>query len=240
MSNPLAPGSTGIDVMAWQRIIGSTADGLFGPLTERATRIWQGAHGLAMTGRVGDLEWACEAAKAEPSEHLRALSKGEKVAAFGYFQFRAAPTATDPEAITITDSWARNNVVSVHLQQLRGIVGAPDSCRIQWHKRATSQLLDLWLAWEAAGLLPLVKTWAGSWCPRFVRGSRTNLSSHAWATAFDINAGWNPRGHAPAGIGSRGSVRELVPLAERHGFAWGGYWDVPDGMHFEVSRLEAE
>jgi hypothetical protein len=226
--------------MQWQRIVGVTADGMFGPHTEAATRIWQGARKLPMTGLVGAAEWAAYDAELRPASYLRAMTKGERTASFGYFQFRAAPTGADPEAITITDQWARNNVVSVHVQQLRGVIGAPDSCRIQWHRKATSQLLDLWLAWEAAGLLPLVQTWAGSWCPRFVRGSRTNLSSHAWATAFDINAGWNMRGREPAPIGGRGSVRELVPLAERHGFAWGGHFTVPDGMHFEVARLEAE
>jgi hypothetical protein len=42
----------------------------------------------------------------------------------------------------------------------------------------------------------------------------------------------------PALKGELGSVRELVPLANRHGFYWGGHFrGRPDGMHFEAARI---
>ena len=66
------------------------------------------------------------------------------------------------------------------------------------------------------------------------------LSSHAFGTAFDINARDNRIGATPALRGSRGSVRALVPLANAHGFYWGGHFeDRPDGMHFEAIRGES-
>ena len=43
----------GMDVAAWQAIIGVKADGVFGPGTESATIAWQKAHGLTADGIVG-------------------------------------------------------------------------------------------------------------------------------------------------------------------------------------------
>jgi len=51
-------GSTGPDVQAWQRIIGVTSDGKFGPQTDAATRAWQRSHGLVSDGVVGPKTWA--------------------------------------------------------------------------------------------------------------------------------------------------------------------------------------
>jgi hypothetical protein len=38
--------------------------------------------------------------------------------------------------------------------------------------------------------------------------------------------------------GKKGSVRELVPIANKHGIYRGGHFKGrPDGMHFEVARV---
>jgi hypothetical protein len=58
-------GDKSADVERWQRIIGATVDGDFGPGTEAKTRAWQAAHGLAVDGIVGPSSWA--AAGASPS-----------------------------------------------------------------------------------------------------------------------------------------------------------------------------
>jgi hypothetical protein len=63
------------------------------------------------------------------------------------------------------------------------------------------------------------------------------LSNHAFGSAFDINAGQNGLGRIPAAVGAYGSVRELVPIAHRFGFYWGGHFSRADGMHFEVAKL---
>ena len=54
----LRKGSSGPDVAAWQRAIGVTADGAFGPKTDAATRAWQTAHGVPADGIVGPATWA--------------------------------------------------------------------------------------------------------------------------------------------------------------------------------------
>ena len=51
-------GSTGPDVVAWQNVLGVTADGQFGPATNAATVAWQSAHGLSADGVVGPNTWA--------------------------------------------------------------------------------------------------------------------------------------------------------------------------------------
>ena len=54
---PLRRGSRGADVVTWQRAVGVTADGSFGPQTERATRNWQRDNGLAVNGIVDADDW---------------------------------------------------------------------------------------------------------------------------------------------------------------------------------------
>jgi hypothetical protein len=54
-----------------------------------------------------------------------------------------------------------------------------------------------------------------------------NISRHAWGMAFDINTSTNARGAVPQ------LNCDVVQIFRKHGFAWGGNFIVPDGMHFE-------
>jgi peptidoglycan DL-endopeptidase CwlO len=58
VSANLGRGATGSQVQALQRALGITADGIFGPQTERAVRAFQRAHGIPATGFVGPLTTA--------------------------------------------------------------------------------------------------------------------------------------------------------------------------------------
>ncbi len=162
---------------------------------------------------------------------------------FGDFQYTAAPIPGNAEHIQILGSWQQDNIINIKIPQLigRSIRGAPKDGMIQWHRLAAPQLLRLWAAWEQAGLLDRIHSWDGAFVPRFIRGSRTVLSNHAFGTAFDINASTNGLGKVPALIGQNGCVRELVTIANRCGFFWGGHFPAPrlDGMHFEVSVIQA-
>lgn len=63
------------------------------------------------------------------------------------------------------------------------------------------------------------------------------MSRHSWGTAIDINPATNAWGTTPT-IDQR-----LVDIFRAHGFAWGGTWTRPDGMHFEwngSSAIDAE
>jgi len=99
-------------------------------------------------------------------------------------------------------------------------------------------LKALFADWQEAGLLPLILTFDGAYEARLQRGSRSALSSHSFGSAFDLNAPWNPLSKPCAKVQEKGSVKRLVPLANAHGFFWGGHFaSRPDGMHFELARL---
>ena len=74
--------------------------------------------------------------------------------------------------------------------------------------------------------------YGGCYSPRFIaRSPGAGISHHAWGIAFDVNVTQNPLGGEP-----RMDPR-IVEVFERRGFAWGGRWLVPDGMHFEFLRF---
>ena len=167
-----------------------------------------------------------------------------RIALFGSFAFEPAATTQDPDAIRITDNWPAENIVTVQIPQL---VGVPtyfgnSRGRVRWHRLAAAQLSALWAAWQGAGLIDRVLFWGGSYVPRFMRGSARNgaasLSNHSWGTAFDINVRWNGLNRVPARLGEEGCVRELVQLANDHGFYWGGHFNRQDGMHFEIAQVQ--
>jgi hypothetical protein len=172
------------------------------------------------------------------------VSTSDRQRIFGAFQYAAAPQPGNAEHINILGTWQQENIVPVQVPQIgalraRGVRAAPASGTILWHRLAIGQLLRLWAAWEQAGLLDRILSWDGSFNPRFIRGSNSVLSNHAFGTAFDINASLNPLGRTPLLCGQHGCVRELVAIANQFGFFWGGHFSSPrmDGMHFEVARV---
>lgn len=253
---------SGVDVVAWQNFLRGrgfymgTADGHFGPRTKEATMLFQKTTGTVADGVVGNLTMA-EALRLGfavmqdiarrvdgpnwppvPSNLRPLASTFDKQQIFGAFDYDPAPLPGNPEAIRIRGDWVEKNIVQVHLPQLQGVKGAPRDGKIPSHVKAVDQLKTLFQTWEERGFLRNILSWDGSWAPRFVRGSRTHLSNHAWASAFDINASQNPLGSQPALVGKPGCVREMVEIANDCGFYWGGHFSGrPDGMHFEVAKI---
>jgi hypothetical protein len=178
--------------------------------------------------RPGDINWP-------PRPDFPQLSDrgGAREKALGHIAYVRAKG----DFVTITNGWHKNNIVDIVVPQLANIRGG-NGGRLKFHRVAAEQMKRLWAAWEAAGLLRFVKTFDGAWVPRTIRLKPTVLSNHAYGTAFDINATWNGLMKIAALVGQEGSVRELVPLANAHGFYWGGHWNydgkgASDGMHFE-------
>ncbi|WP_353641592.1 transglycosylase SLT domain-containing protein [Mesorhizobium sp. WSM2239] len=180
------------------------------------------------------------AGRAGSSPHLDLaplVSTEERQRLFGTFTFVADPKPGNRENIRITNDWPEKNIIKVSIP-VKSVLGRNGPLEFEFHKLAADQLVAMWLEWEKEGLLDRILTFDGAFVPRFIRGSTSTLSNHAFGTAFDINAQFNPLGHTPADIGEKGCVRELVPIANRFGFAWGGHFKKrPDGMHFEVARI---
>jgi hypothetical protein len=256
----LREGDTGSPVTKWQYFLRGQGlyfgevDGQFGEKTEQATKDFQEHLRLDVDGVVGNETYAaamlrgfqgvtdCEdhmlGAEWPPKPDFKPLAgMSARQKKFGVILYRPSGNSRDPEAITITNSWQSENIKQIVIPQLKGVRGAPGSGKIFVHKAARSSIEALFRKWEEEGLTQYILTWGGSWVPRFVRGSRTTLSNHAFGTAFDINVQWNYLGTQPALVGKRGSVRELVQTANDLGFYWGGHFTRRDGMHFELAKI---
>lgn len=254
----LKRGMSGPDVRKWQLfLIGQSlalpeVTGTFGKATFDATVAFQEKHGLKPDGIVGNKSFGRAMLLGYEAVDFTAVTKSgfpalpdfsavgsrERERLFGKFAFVHAPSTSDPDTIRIVDDWEKNNIVSVKLPQLANISGAPASQSIRFHRLAKDQIESLWNTWEREGVLKCVRTWSGGFYARFIRGSREKLSNHAFGSAFDINAEFNPLGAEPAFPGSDGCVFDLVEIAHEHGFYWGGHFQKRrDGMHFEVAKL---
>ncbi len=80
------------------------------------------------------------------------------------------------------------------------------------------------------GLAPEIhpNEYGGCYSPRFaLHHAGAGLSHHAWGVAIDLDVAENPYGERPT------MDPRVVAIFRRWGFAWGGDWLIPDGMHFE-------
>ncbi|MDN3676280.1 M15 family metallopeptidase [Flavobacterium paronense] len=234
-----------------QGLYHGSAHGIFDWATHTATIAFQKKQGLVPDGVVGNLTVAAAmllgfgvvvdvrndtsgANYPSKPDFPPLVTNAEREALFGKIAFKATPLPNNPEHFDITNRWDRDNLVTVTVPQLIPLKG---SATVYFHKKGAKQLKQLWSDWQKAGLLPLVLTWDGGYNPRFVRGSQTVLSNHAFGTAFDINFAWNKLGTVPALMGQKGSVRQLVAIAHKNGFYWGGHFTRKDGMHFELAKI---
>ncbi len=151
------------------------------------------------------------------------LSQAELKATYGEFTVRR-----DRGRLESDPAWVRANVVK-HTYPIIGSVAC--------HRAMVEPLGRVMTELVAAGLQDLIdvrdtKRAGGCFSPREVRTttgtSGRNLSRHAWAAAIDINPSTN-------GFGAKPTMdARLIYVFRRNGFAWGGTWSIPDGMHFEL------
>lgn len=139
-------------------------------------------------------------------------------------EFTVRRTAT---TISIDPGWVMKNVISTDFP----IIG-----RVRCNRVITGALRDSLQEIELAGLAPLINIldtarYGGCFNGREIRTtggvSGKNLSRHSWGAAIDINPSANRFGRPPV------MDARIVDVFRRHGFAWGGTWATPDGMHFE-------
>jgi len=253
-------GLSGDDVKAWEYFLlglsksGIVVDGKFDQITVDETKKFQqrvGFKGADIDGSVGPktLGKAMQMGfnpmtddrvdESSPNWPLKPiglvqLTSAQREQLFGKFTFVPSPSDANPEGITITDDWAKLNVVTVDIPQLKNIT----KNTIKFHKLVAPQVKAFFEEVEREGLLDLILTWNGSYVPRYIRGSRERLSNHSWATAFDINVKWNMLGTQGALVGEKGSIRKLIPIAIKHGL-YPGIWfaNRPDSMHFEIYKI---
>lgn len=169
------------------------------------------------------------------ADYPRTLSRAEVESIYGRFRWKA----NGSQFITILGNWVEQNITTVHIPELSGCntYGGKFNGRVRWHRKGVEQLQRAWAEIGKQGFCDDVVMWGGSFVPRRMRGA-SSLSRHSWGTAFDINPSENPFRGKPAPQGKRGCVLRLVPILEKHGFAWGGRWlGNCDGMHFELAKV---
>jgi hypothetical protein len=148
------------------------------------------------------------------------LSNSERDNWFGPLRAIKFPIATNPEAVLITNDFEKQNIIT----ETFPIIGS-----IRIHRQAAPSLRRIMREIEAKGWAHKIKSFNGSFVPRFVRGSETSLSSHAYGTSIDINAAENGQGMEPTE-----DQKQLAPIFEKHGWYWGDrFKSLRDPMHFE-------
>ena len=171
-----------------------------------------------------------------PSSYLRrsatppntdsVLSQAELKVTFGEFTVRR-----DRGRIESDPGWKTRNVVAHNYP----VIG-----RVACHKAMEAPLLRALTEIHQSGLSDLIdvadtKRGGGCYSAREIRTtngtSGRNLSRHSWAAAIDLNPSTNSFGATPT------MDPRIVYVFRRNGFAWGGTWSIPDGMHFELIGL---
>jgi hypothetical protein len=258
----LRKGSKGNDVGKWQLFLRGMnlyfgkIDDDFGNKCVNGTRAFQKRYRLTIDGVVGsqcygkalmlgfnteivedeEIDFKHSAAYPKKPDFKPLVGNKQREALFGEFKFKNTPTDRNPEKITILGNWKKENIVIVKLPALSKATNGKYT-RMSFHKLAADQLAAMFDEFEKQGLHKRILSYAGAFYPRYVRGSRKNLSNHSWGTAFDINVPYNGLGRRPALVGQKGCIRELAEIGVEYGFYNGMWFSRQDGMHFEVAKI---
>lgn len=137
-------------------------------------------------------------------------------ATYGEFAYRDGPD----RSVEIDPAWIHRSI---------GEATIPILGEVRCHRGVLDPLGDAMAELARANLGHLVDPamFAGCFAPRRIEAGQP-LSRHAWGIAVDLNVGSNPRGRVAD------QDPRLVETMQRHGFAWGGTWLVPDPAHYEM------
>lgn len=155
---------------------------------------------------------------AVPTDPFRLLPLGEIKRVFGEFSFRSAGGPW----LRIDPGWVERNIAERTL---------PGLGRVRCHRKVMPLIEGAMRELEREGLIGLVHTYDGCWVPRVMRTNTTVISRHAYGIAVDINTAENGLGRTPT------MDPRVVQIMKGWGFAWGGHFLNPDGMHFEFVRF---
>jgi hypothetical protein len=161
---------------------------------------------------------------ASPAEDGSAVARlhGTAAAAFEPMPYRS----TSAGMIEVDAAWVDAHIVTADVPLLKG--------QVRCHRLLVPQLRGALAELEARGLGELIdpSQYGGCWSPRHILfDPDRNLSLHAWGAAVDLNVEGNGYGEEPT------MDPRVVEVFEAWGFAWGGHWRTPDGMHFELVEL---
>jgi hypothetical protein len=166
---------------------------------------------------VGDVELRREPEKQESTTQPTKSGRVE-LESFTY-------TSRGDGTIEIHGDWAQRNIVRVDI---------PGMGHTRCHRAMVPQLMAALREIHEAGLYKHFdpSQFGGCYVPRHIMWNPSRgLSMHAWGLAIDFNVSTNMYGAEPQ------MHPGIVEIFKKWGFAWGGDWSTPDGMHFEVERF---
>jgi hypothetical protein len=126
------------------------------------------------------------------------------------------------DAVVLDPSWVRANIATESV---------PGLGRVTCHRVVLGALRGALTEVVRAGLGGGLGRFGGCYNARLIRGGDSGgfLSRHSFGIALDLNTANNT-------FGGRVSMDpRIVDIFRRWGFAWGGTWTRPDGMHFEYA-----
>lgn len=156
------------------------------------------------------------------------LGMGRSKALLGEFAYRV----NGDGSVSIDTAWTSENLPSGR-RLLNNSVQIIARCHNDIEPALRAALAEV----AANGLTNTINVFdanraGGCYNPRFNRLAANSsigfLSRHTWAMAIDTNTIGSCQGCAPPDIDCR-----TVRIFRKHGFAWGGNFLTPDGMHFE-------
>lgn len=152
----------------------------------------------------------------------RPLARGEAEAGLGGTM---TFTVLDDGWVRPDEAWVEANIAQAEVPILGSV-----TC----HRVMIPQLAAALREIESEGLASLIRPedYAGCYAPRFIdRNPDLPLSNHAFGLAIDLNSDTNQ-------LGTSGDMDpRVVEIFQKWGFEWGGHWERPDPMHFELARL---
>ena len=150
--------------------------------------------------------------------------------ALGEFAYRVNSNGS----VSIDSAWKNANITAGYIGQL--------SLQTGCHNLVRSALTNAMNEVRASGLESVINYYnanraGGCYVPRFNRLSANSsigfLSRHTWGQAVDTNTVGSCQGCAPPDFVTKNGGCTVVRIFRKHGFAWGGNFLTPDGMHFE-------
>jgi len=161
----------------------------------------------------------------DPRDPDSTIGMSATKAALGEFAYRV----NDDGSVTLDSAWRNANITSGSIFRLRLWSGC--------HRLVRGALTNAMSEVVASGLEFTINydhanTAGGCYNARFSRLAPNStigfLSRHSWGMAVDTNTVGSCQGCVPPDMDCR-----TVRIFRKHGFAWGGNFLRPDGMHFE-------
>jgi transcriptional regulator of aromatic amino acid metabolism len=137
--------------------------------------------------------------------------------------------------IKVDLQWYKQNITSIKIPQLKDATKYWENVKV--NKHVAEQFINVFDEIEKEGLVKYIISYGGSYNPRYIRGSTTKLSNHSLGLAIDVNMLQNKLNTIGAEPGTYGSLHEVAPIFNKHGFLWGATFSRKDYMHFEAKYI---